>query len=206
MRRPPTLAQEIRQRLRAGKEGAVFVTHDFLDLGTRAAVDQTLSRLAARGEVRRIGRGIYDRPRTNPLLGVTVAPAPDDVARAVANSGTSRLQVAGAQAVNALGLSEQVPARIVYLTDGTPRTLRLGGQTIVFRRTSPRNLATAGRTSGTVIQALRHLGKQNVDGEVIKRLRKSLSAQEKATLKEDRLYAPGWMQRVFDRILDLETE
>jgi len=206
MRKPQTLTEKIQSRLRTREEGHVFVTGDFLDLGTRAAVDQALSRLARQGAIRRIGRGIYDRPRVNARLGVALSPAPEEVANAIASSGASRLQVAGAQAANALGLSTQVPARIVYLTDGTPRTVRVGNQTLVFRHTSPRNMATAGRTSGTVIQALRHLGKKHVDEEVIQRLRKSLSANEKAMLKTDRLYAPGWMQPIFDQILTSTTE
>lgn len=206
MRKPQTLTEKVQRRLRTHQEGDVLVTHDFLDLGTRAAVDQALSRLARQGVLRRIGRGIYDLPRTNSRLGITLSPAAEEVAKAIATSGASRLQVAGAQAANALGLSTQVPARIVYLTDGTPRTIQVGNQTLVFRHASPRNMATAGRTSGTVIQALRHLGEKNVDEEVISRLQKSLSGQEKTMLKKDRLYAPGWMQPLFDRILEPETE
>src|SRR5579859_4596452 len=91
------------------------------------------------------------------------------------------------------------------ITDGTPRTLQVGNQALVFRHASPRNMATAGCTSGTVIQALRDLGKQNVDEEVISRLRKSLTSNEKAMLKKDRLYARGWMQPLFDRILETGT-
>jgi hypothetical protein len=206
MRKPLTLTKKIVRRLHTREEGNVFVTGDFLDLGTRAAVDQALSRLARQGAIRRIGRGIYDRPRVNTRLGITLSPAPEEVANAIAINGASRLQVAGAQAANALGLSTQVPARIVYLTDGTPRTIHVGNQTLVFRHASPRNMATAGRTSGLVIQALRHLGKKNVNEEVIRRLQKSLSDKEKATLKKDRLYAPGWMQPLFDQILISTTE
>jgi predicted transcriptional regulator of viral defense system len=206
MRKPPTLTEKIQRRLRTREEGDVFVTGDFLDLGTRAAVDQALSRLTRQGAIRRIRRGVYDRPRVNARLGIALSPVPEKVANAIACRGASRLQVAGAQAANALGLSTQVPARIVYLTDGTPRTVHVGKQTLVFRHASPRNMATAGRTSGTVIQALRHLGKKNVDEEVIQRLRQSLSVKEKTVLKKDRLYAPGWMQPIFDKILASTTE
>lgn len=206
MRKPQTLTEKIQKRVRAKGERDVFVTHDFLDLGTRAAVDQALSRLARQGALRRVGRGVYNRPRVNERLGITISPAPEEIAKAIASSAASRLQVAGAQAANALGLSTQVPARIVYLTDGTPRTIQVGNQTLVFRHASPRSMATAGRTSGTVIQALRHLGQKNVNDEVVARLRKSLSVKEKSTLKKDRLYAPGWIQALFDRILNPETE
>lgn len=206
MKRSLSLTDKIQRRLHKHKDGDVVVTHEFLDLGTRAAVDQTLSRLARQGILRRIGRGVYDLSRKNNLLGVTVSPAPDDVAKAIANGCSSRLQVAGAQAANDLGLSMQVPARIVYLTDGTPRTIQIGNQTLVFRHASPRNMASAGRISGTVIQALRHLGEKNVDGQIIQHLKKTLTTKQKEVLKRDRLFAPGWMHPIVDKILLPETE
>ena len=206
MRKPLSLIEKICKKICARGEGTVFVTRDFLDLGSRAAVDQALSRLTREGTIRRVGRGVYDYPRVNESLGITLSPAPEEVANAIATSGASRIQVAGAQAANALGLSMQVPARIVYLTDGTPRTVQVGKQTLVFRHASPRNMATAGRTSGTVIQALRHLGQKNIDEVAIQRLQRFLSANEKAMLKKDRLYAPGWMQPLFDQIVAPITE
>ena len=135
-----------------------------------------------------------------------MSPAPEDVAKAITTNGASRLQVAGAQAANELALSTQVPARIIYLTDGTPRTIKVGSQILVFRHASPRNMATAGRVSGTVIQALRHIGKKSVDEQLIRQLRKKLSDHDKKILKKDRLLAPGWIQIVFDKILEPDAE
>lgn len=172
----------------------MFATKDFLDLGSRPAVDQALSRLERGGMIRRISRGMYDTPRWNELLGRTLGPATEEVMRAVARRHDLRLQVTGAEAANLLGLSTQVPARIVYLTDGTSRRLRLGGQVVELRHTTPRNMATAGRISGMVIQALRHLGRAQVDETTIRHLRSTLSERDKETLQKDRIHAPGWMQ------------
>ena len=206
MGKPQPLAERIARRVRSSREGSVFVTGSFLDLGTRAGVDQALARLARQGTIRRLARGIYDRPRTNARLGIALAPAPDEVARAIAGSEASRLQVAGAQAANVLGLSTQIPARIVYLTDATPRTIRIGEQALVFRHASPRQMATAGCVSGTVIQALRYIGKRNATEEVVERLRRTLSVRDKTILMKDRLYAPGWIQPILERIAATSAE
>lgn len=111
--------------------------------------------------IRRLARGVYDFPQEHPVLGL-LSPSADTVARALANRDRTRLQPAGAYAANALGLSEQVPAKAVFLTDGASRTVRIGQTTIQLRRTTPRNMAAAGRLSGLVIQALRELGKEHV--------------------------------------------
>jgi len=172
--------------------GAVFVTREFLELGSRAAVDEALSRLAKKGHIRRLGRGLYDYPRLHPVLGPVPAD-PDLVATALARKTGSRIQSDGARAANALGLSTQVAARPVYLTDGRRRTLQIGGQTIELRHASPRSLAGAGRIEGTVIQALRHLGRDHIGAETIKQLRQTLSAREKAALRREAGNAPGWL-------------
>lgn len=193
MREVP-LAEKMQRRIRAKGEGAVFAARDFLDLGSRAAVDQALSRLGRSGVIHRISRGVYNYPRRNERLDITVSPSPEEVVRAVARRDSSRVQVSGAEAANALGLSTQVPARIVYLTDGQSRRMQLGGQVVELRHTTPRNMATAGKVSGTVIQALRHLGRKHVDESAVRHLQRVLSEGDKKKLRKDRIHAPAWMQ------------
>jgi len=101
-----------------GPTGKVCATSDFLHLGARTAIDQALSRLVRRGDVRRVGRGLYDLPRVNPRFNVVVPPAPDQVAAAAARRSGAQLLPSGAAAANMLGLSTQVPAKVVYLTSG----------------------------------------------------------------------------------------
>lgn len=194
--REVSLSKRVQRRIRARGEGAVFATKDFLDLGSRAAVDQALSRLARAGMIRRISRGVYDYPRRNERLGMTLSPSPEEVVHAVTKRDTGRVQVSGAGAANALGLSTQVPARIVYLTDGESRRMRVGDQVVELRHTTPRNLATAGKVSGTVIQALRHLGRQHVDESTVRHLQRVLSEEDKERLRKDRIHAPAWMQPI----------
>ena len=188
-----TTADKILKRVRGMGRGSVFSAKQFVDLGSRAAVDQAMSRLAAKGDVRRLGRGVYDYPKLNSKLGV-LTPSADIIADALAKKTKSRLQISGAHAANALGLSTQVPARAVYLTDGISRRVRLGNRTVELRHASPRTMATAGRPSGTVIQALRYIGRNAVDGKVIAKIKSSLSYEDRAALIRDVNYAPDWMR------------
>jgi hypothetical protein len=186
-------------RIQARGDGWVFSPADFVDLGTRQAVDKALSRMAGVGLIRRVARGIYDVPRQHPIVGTT-APSIDQVAKAVAGKGGTRLQPTGAYAANALGLSDQVPAMVVFLTDGRSKRVRLGKQDIVFRQTSPRIMATAGTVSGFVIQALRYLGRAHVTDETVKRLDRRLSGDDRKQLLKDLAYAPAWIADIMRRL------
>ena len=179
-------------RIRGSGRGSVFSPSDFLDLGSRDAVDQALSRLARKDILRRLARGLYDYPKTHPVLGV-VSPTPEAIAKALAGRHGIRLQPSGAYAANLLGLSTQVPAKIVFLTDGPSRTVRVGNQEIRLVRTTPRTMGPARRISGTVIQALRHLGQAQVDAAVIRTLRRKLRLADKQQLLRDVPFAPAWV-------------
>src|SRR5437660_9875018 len=146
--------------------GSIFTPQRFVDLGTRKAVDRALSRLVEGKLLQHLTRGIYYYPRIHPDLG-PLSPDPDKVARAIAGKSGTALQPTGAYAANLLGLSTQVPAKIVYLTDGRAKTVRIGNQQIQLRHTTPKNMATAGRISGLVIQALRYLGREQVEPPMI---------------------------------------
>lgn len=177
----------------------VFAPVDFIDLGTRHAVDKALSRMTAGGAIRRAARGLYHVPRQHPIVGVT-APSIDAVAKAIAGKGKTRLQPTGAYAANLLGLSDQVPAKVVFLTDGRAKRVRLGKLDIVFRQTSPRTMTTAGTVTGLVIQALRYLGKTHVTGDTERKLGRRLSADDRKRLQKDLASAPIWIANIMRRL------
>jgi hypothetical protein len=185
-------------RIKSREKGWIFSPTDFLDLGSRHAVDKALSRMAITGTVRRLARGLYDVPRQHPIVGPT-APNVDKVAEALAGKAGTRLQPTGAYAANLLGLSDQVPAKVVFLTDGRSKRVRLGKLDIVLKQTSPRSMATAGRISGLVIQALRYLGKAHVNNDTVKRLDRRLSADDRMQLLKDVAYAPAWIADIIRR-------
>ncbi len=196
---PVSIDAAIRAQISAAEKGRVFSPADFTGLGSRTAVDKVLSRLTASGELRRIARGLYDRPRSHPVLGALL-PSTDEIARALAGKGNLRLQPSGAYAANLLGLSEQVPLKLAYLTDGASRKVQIGSRHITLKHTTPRNMATAGRISGLVIQALRYLKQPNIDEQILTRLRKRLSKKDKAVLLADAAFAPAWIADVMRRI------
>jgi uncharacterized protein DUF6088 len=182
----------ILRRIRGYGLGAVFIPGDFLDLGSRRAIDLALHRLAKKGTIRRLTRGLYDYPRTHAELGM-LSPKIDAVAKALAGKGRLRLQPSGAYAANLLRLSEQVPMKVVFLTDGPSRRVKVGTREIILKRTTPRNMAAAGRTSGLVIEALRYLGKSHMTPERISTLRRLLSSADRKRLLMDLALAPAWM-------------
>lgn len=179
--------------------GYVFTPTEFLHLGSRAAVHQGLSRLAKAGRIKRLARGVYVYPETNPLVG-EVPPSPAAVAEALARAQGATAQISEAAAANALGLTTQVPGRVVYLTNGTPRTRRVGNTVIRFKRASPRRLAGAGTPAGTVVQALRHLGPAGANERVVEELRQVLPRKQRRALKGLLPVTPAWMRSTIEKI------
>ena len=194
-----SIGSKVVSRIYGKKRGWVFTPNHFLDLGSRTAVAKALERLADSGTIRRLARGLYDYPEKHPVLGELPANY-ERIAQALAGRDSLKIQPSGAYAANLLGLTEQVPARIVFLTDGANRTVRINKQQIVLKRTTPKNMATAGRVSGLIIQALRYLGKDHVDDEIIGILKKRLSQDDKLQLMGDLRYAPVWIGTIFRQL------
>jgi hypothetical protein len=161
----------------------------------------SLPRLKAAGTIRQLARGLYDYPVNDPVLG-TVAPSADAIARDLVARDAIRIQPSGAHAASVLGLSNQVPSRIVFLTDGPARKVKIGKREIILQHTTPRNMATAGRISGTIIQTLRYLGKDQVDDNVTTILRRHLSAADYSTIRKDLVYPPAWIADLLRRVIE----
>ena len=188
--------QQILSRIYGHRGGWVFTPGHFLDLGSRATIGMALKSICDRGVIRRLARGLYDYPQKHPKLGL-LAPTPEQIALALAGKDNLRIQPSGAYAANLLGLSEQVPAKVVFLTDGPERSLKVGNQEIVLKRTTPKNMAAAGRASGLVIQALRYLGQDHVNDTVVDQLVRRLRADDRQQLLKDIRYAPAWIGAIF---------
>ena len=203
MNRPLKSSQVIEPKARSiifgHRGGWVFTPRDLSALGDPRSVGMALTRLSRKGIIRQLARGLYDYPIDHPTFG-RIPPSADAVAKALAARDASRLQPAGAYAANILGLSEQVPTRIVFLTDGPSRRVKFGQQEIVLKRTTPRNMATAGRKSGTLIQALRHIGKRNVNDKTLATLKRQLTRQDRVQLLKDLRYAPGWIADILRQL------
>ena len=194
---------KILSRIYGHGKGCVVTPGDFLDLGSRQAVDLALHRLAEKGTLRRLARGLYDYPRTDPDLGL-LSPTTDAIVKSLKGRDNILLQPSGGYAANLLGLSDQVPMKIVFLTDGPTRRVELGKQIIMLKHTTPRAMATAGKVSGLVIQALRHIGQRYVDDAIVARLQKRLSVDDRKQLLHDIRYAPAWIAAILRRVAGME--
>lgn len=188
-------------RMSTAATTAVWTPQDFLDLGSRDAVDQALHRLTRGGDIRRIARGLYDRPVPNRLTGKPSNPDPRSVVDALARRDQARILVDGMTAANDLGLTDGVPARIVIHTDARLKPIKLGNLQIDFKTTAPSKLHWAGRPAMRIVQALHWLHDAGGDRDpaVAKRLYAIFTDPVHgpailADLNSDLLTLPSWMQ------------
>jgi len=187
-----TTAETIRTQIENIPIGEPFTSTRLRLLGQRAAVDQTLSRLVKKGEITRIARGVFVRPKTSKYVG-QVMPEPAKVAQAIASAHGETLQVHGAEAARLLGLTTQMPMQSMFYTSGPGRKMKIGNLHLVFKHAPPRKLALAGQSSGLALTALWYLGKAQVTPRVIENIRQKLSPQAFQQLKTEARSMPGWM-------------
>lgn len=179
-------------------EGTPLVAKEFLHLGSRAAVDQTLSRLARSGNLLRVGRGLYVRP-VEGRFGVR-PPGAAAIVQAIVAQGGEMVVPHGAAAANGLGLTTQVPVREVYLTSGPTRRLQLEKQVVELRHAPAWQLAHPGSKAGALIRALAWLGPERASGE-LDAVREKLSEEERNAVMATRRMLPAWMARQVGRLV-----
>lgn len=186
-------------RIRSGVKDRVWMPVDFLDLGSRAAVDKALSRNCRSGLLRRAGRGLYHRPRHHSTLG-DLGPSYEGWQDLLRRKANGEIFLTGAHAANALGLSDQVPMKPWYNTTGRNLRIRHGKARTVLRHISPRFVSTRNPKSALVILALRWLGRRSVDDAVVAKLRRNLSAVDRVALPADAHCAPAWIADIFRQV------
>lgn len=174
----------IEDNIKRYKRGELIVPSDFRGKGSENAIKKALSRLAAKGTIRRLGHGLYVLPKKDPLFG-EVLPSIEDIASALAKKEKVKIKPAGAFALHKLGLSVQVPTKLVYLTDGNGRLIKIGRNTIRFKPTTPKKMAFKGELSGLVILALEELGVDQIDETTVKKLGDLLLNENPLMLKHD---------------------
>lgn len=197
-----TTAKAIRHAIEALPEGKAFPSKDLLPLGTRAAVDQVLYRMAKEKHILRVAPGIYVRPKWNKYVKGPVMPGPNEVAELVAKARGTKIGPTGAAAANIFGLSTQVPVRAVYATTGRTGEVKSGMSTIYFQHVAPRKMQYAGTPVGAAIAALRYLGKDQVTPKVIETLERALTPEDFQTLRRATTALPGW---AMDKFFEYET-
>lgn len=197
-----TMRDQVVARIERLGEGKAFSAKDFLDIASRGTIDMALGSLARSGTIRRIRRGLYDMPRVNPRLGGKLSPDIDEAAQAIARRQRWKIVPEGAWAANLLGLSTQVPAKIIYLTDGPNNEVLIGRRSIHFKHARPKAMAGLEGKFALVVQALRYLGKEGVGAREIQTLRTALSPAEKRRLVKDTRFGADWIYEVAKRIAE----
>ena len=180
-------------KIRGNGPGWAFSQKDFARLASRGAIDIALHRLQAKGTVRRVIRGIYDYPRHSDLLKTAVSPDIDQVARALARKSGWRIQPTGAAAQNLLGLSTQVPAAYVYLSDGPNRSYDINGTTLKFKHTALKEAGFSHRESALIVQALKSLGPDRIKPRLIAKIRQQLDPKLRKRILAETGTATGWV-------------
>jgi len=188
-------------KIKKAKGGSLFFIEDFISFGTAKAVAKALERMVEANEISRVARGIYSRLEIDPILG-PVKPSTEAIAQAIAKRDKARIVPTGVLALNALGLSTQVPMNVVYLTDGAARKIDLGRRKIVFKKATPKNLAAIGKRSSLVIQALKEIGKDKVTESEIKIITKQLANEEPYRLEHDIRLAPEWIRVIMRQAIN----
>lgn len=192
--------KQIEKSIKSRPKGTLVFPDDFTHYGSSEAVRKALDRLEDKKSLIRVAQGIYVRPKESKLIGV-VLPSAEEVAEAIAKRDKIRTVPSGAYALNALGLTTQVPMKIVLLTDGSPREIKVGKRTIKFKKTTPKNLLAKGKISRLVIQALKEIGNGKISELEEQKILKLLKTEKLADLKHDIALAPVWIQLIMKKAL-----
>lgn len=190
-----SIHNQIIKNIKHQKRGKLIFPSDFAEFGNVDAVKTSLSRLVKEGTLQRLAHGIYLYPKQDPVLG-TLYPSMEEIAQAIAKRDKARIMPTGMYALHKLGLTTQVPMKVVYLTDGTARKIKIGKRNITFKYTTPKKLATKGEISTLVIQALQALGKEAVNDQVLEQIKLTLQKEDKKNIREDAKLAPAWIASI----------
>ena len=189
-----SISQQIKDVILRNGTDKFYTAGDFADLHNDPVVTRTLSRLAKSGFVIRISQGVYLYPKQTEFG--SKLPTVYEVAKTIAKKDKSDIIPSGMTALNELGLSTQIPMKAIYLTNGTPRTIKLGKKTIVFKHSVPKMFSYKSKTFPMVVLALKEIGEENITEEIISSLKEVLSKEKKQDLiRHDYNLAPQWIRK-----------
>lgn len=192
------VSNKILHELDLKEDGTIIFPSDFNHLGTADAVKMALSRYAKAGLIKRLAHGIYLKPKKDPEIG-TLTPSLDEIAKAIARRDNARIIPTGIMAMHLLGLTTQIPMKAVYLTDGSPRIIHIGNRTIKFKSTSTKNLSLEGSLSKLLILALKELGEERLNQDILKIINEIIKKENQKVLENDIRKAPNWISALLQK-------
>jgi hypothetical protein len=196
----PIVEKKIAEVLKSYPKGTVLFVDDFLEYGNSESVKKALFRLKEKEILVRLTHGIYLYPKIDKELGI-LFPSTEDIAKAIARRDKARIVPTGVQALNKLGLSTQVPMKVVYLTDGATRSIKVGKRSITFKNTSPKNLMAQGEISSLVIQALKTIGQSKLDDDTLFKILTVLKKENTENIRNDAKLAPAWINKILTQAI-----
>lgn len=188
--------EEIREYIQDIEEGVSFTTRSLRHLASADNVRQILTRMVQAGEIKRIARGVYVKPKHSPRVGITL-PTAREVAKLIADTTGEVIGIHGAEAARQLQLTTQVPVRLVYYTTGYTREIRIKNQKVLLKHVNPSKLIAPETIEGTVISALLYLGSKQVSEMTVKKIQKQLKPEEFEAVFKAIKFMPAWMANVF---------
>lgn len=196
-----SIERQITKKIQGADWESIFFTEDFMDYGTPDAVRIALFRLVNKNFITRLARGIYVKPGYSTILDKETVPSVEAIVKAIAQRDRAKIIPTGVYALNALGISTQVPMNFVFLTDGTPRKLKIGKATIKFKRTVPKNLNFSNELCMLVVQALKEIGNGKVNVKEKEKVKELLKQVEYKELKHDIALAPQWIAEIMAKAI-----
>lgn len=191
---------KVLSRIQGRGRGWTFSSSDFIEEFRSVNIDKALSVLTKEGKIRRVCRGIYDYPKYSELLKQEMSPDYDQVAQAFARKFNWRISPSGDAALNLLGLSTQVPGRLIYLSDGPNRKYTIGNYLLVFKKSALKDVGFKHRESSLIVQALKALGKERVTEQVINSIRKQFDSKTCQKILKDAKPATTWIYESIKQI------
>ena len=192
--------KQIYNRIISEKPQKVFVISDFCDLMDYGTAKKSLSRLENNNKIQKIMRGVYYNPRYSQLIQEYEKPSVDEVAKAIARNFKWTIAPSGNTALNQLGLSTQVPAKWIYFSDGPYKTYKIGTQELEFKHRTNKEISGMSEKTILVIQALKELGEEQITENVIQKLKRQLTNEEKRTLLDESKQTTVWIFNVIKKI------
>jgi len=198
------VSNKIVEYIKRNRHGKIFFADEFRKFGSNEAVRQALSRLCKKDFLIRLSAGIYLYPQHDKIIGI-IYPSIESIAKIIAKREKTRLIPTGVYALNALGLSTQVPAKVVFLTDGTARVVKVGKRaTVKFKRTVAKNLSYKGKISLLAISALKEIGKDNATDEQLQKIKEALQHEKRENIIHDANLAPVWVSKIILKLIENE--
>ena len=196
-----SIHNQIKNIVTKKRKGTIVFTDDFKKIGDGGTIRVSLFRLCKEGVLIRLANGIFLYPKIDKKFGLGVIyPSIFEIANEIAKREKARLMPTGVYAMNRLGLSTQVPAKVIFLTDGSPRTIKIGqNATIKFQKTTAKNLAFKGKITQLVCFALKEIGENNITDEHLKKIKQILSLESNKIIEHDAELAPEWISKIILR-------